>query len=308
MEQPTSFFSFLLVLVAIGLAWLAGYRTRFHQFPGLKRSSQQDYFVGLNYLLNDEPDDAIDIFIEALEINSDTLATHLALGTLLRRRGKVDRSISHYQQLLEIGNFSGREQCEIKIQLARSFISAGLLDRAERLLEELAKHRDEIVNKASDIRRAYESIKSKQEILSKESANNPEDFENMTSKLLQLKSEFDALKSQRQEVAEKIAAEDIKIDKIDAEITLRKKKRRESGSDDYQQVGNINRKISTLRAELVLIDTQMRQIYTEVGKYISRNSSDPKCVKLSKKKQSIIHVMLILRKSINLNRKLADVK
>lgn len=175
------------------------------------------------------------------------------------------------------------------------------------LLEELAKHRDEIVNKASDIRRAYESIKSKQEILSKESANNPEDFENMTSKLLQLKSEFDALKSQRQEVAEKIAAEDIKIDKIDAEITLRKKKRRESGSDDYQQVGNINRKISTLRAELVLIDTQMRQIYTEVGKYISRNSSDPKCVKLSKKKQSIIHVMLILRKSINLNRKLADV-
>lgn len=176
------------------------------------------------------------------------------------------------------------------------------------LLEELAKHRDEIVNKASDIRRAYESIKSKQEILSKESANNPEDFENMTSKLLQLKSEFDALKSQRQEVAEKIAAEDIKIDKIDAEITLRKKKRRESGSDDYQQVGNINRKISTLRAELVLIDTQMRQIYTEVGKYISRNSSDPKCVKLSKKKQSIIHVMLILRKSINLNRKLADVK
>ena len=138
MEQPTSFFSFLLVLVAIGLAWLAGYRTRFHQFPGLKRSSQQDYFVGLNYLLNDEPDDAIDIFIEALEINSDTLATHLALGTLLRRRGKVDRSISHYQQLLEIGNFSGREQCKIKIQLARSFISAGLLDRAERLLEELA--------------------------------------------------------------------------------------------------------------------------------------------------------------------------
>lgn len=137
MEQPTSVFSFLLVLIAIGLAWLAGYRSRFHHFPGLKRSPQQDYFVGLNYLLNDEPDDAIDIFIEALEVNSDTLATHLALGTLLRRRGKFDRSISHYQQLLDSGNFSGREQSEIKIQLVRSFISAGLLDRAERLLEEL---------------------------------------------------------------------------------------------------------------------------------------------------------------------------
>lgn len=138
MEQPTSFFSFLLVLIAIGLSWLAGYRSRFHHFPGLKRSPQQDYFVGLNYLLNDEPDDAIDIFIEALEVNSDTLATHLALGTLLRRRGKVDRSISHYQQLLDSDNFSGREQCEIKIQLIRSFISAGLLDRAELLLNEFA--------------------------------------------------------------------------------------------------------------------------------------------------------------------------
>lgn len=137
MGQPTSVFSFLLVLIAIGLAWLAGYRSRFHHFPGLKRSQQQDYFVGLNYLLNDEPDDAIDIFIEALEVNSDTLATHLALGTLLRRRGKVDRSISHYQQLLDSNNFSSREQSEIKIQLVRSFISAGLLDRAERLLGEL---------------------------------------------------------------------------------------------------------------------------------------------------------------------------
>jgi len=132
-------FSFLLVLIAIGLAWLAGYRSRFHHFPGLKRNTQQDYFVGLNYLLNDEPDDAIDIFIEALEVNSDTLATHLALGTLLRRRGKVDRSIAHYQQLLDSASFSGREQSEIKIQLVRSYIAAGLLDRAEKLLEDLVK-------------------------------------------------------------------------------------------------------------------------------------------------------------------------
>lgn len=137
MGQHASAFTFILVLIAIGLAWLAGYRSRFHHFPGLRRSPRQDYFVGLNYLLNDEPDDAIDIFIEALEINSDTLATHLALGTLLRRRGKVDRSIAHYEQLLTSSSFSTREQGEIKIQLVRSFISAGLLDRAERLLDEM---------------------------------------------------------------------------------------------------------------------------------------------------------------------------
>jgi lipopolysaccharide assembly protein B len=137
MEQSASLFSFALVLIAIGLAWVVGYRSRFYKFPGLKRNLEQDYFVGLNYLLNDEPDDAIDIFIEALEVNSATLATHLALGTLLRRRGKVDKSIAHYQSLLQSSEFSSREISEIKIQLVRSFIAAGLLDRAERLLEDL---------------------------------------------------------------------------------------------------------------------------------------------------------------------------
>ncbi|MEY3659207.1 MAG: hypothetical protein RLZZ169_32 [Pseudomonadota bacterium] len=137
MGPAQSIFTFLLVLIAIGLAWLTGYRSRFQRFPGLKRSPHQDYFVGLNYLLNDEPDDAIDIFIEALEVSSDTLATHLALGTLLRRRGKFDRSIALFEQILANPAFSSREQCDIKIQLVKSFIAAGLLDRAERLLEEL---------------------------------------------------------------------------------------------------------------------------------------------------------------------------
>jgi lipopolysaccharide assembly protein B len=136
MAQPNSFFSFLLVLVAIGFAWLAGYRSRFQRIPGLKRSPQQDYFIGLNYLLNDEQEDAIDVFMETLEINAGTLTTHLALCTLLRRRGEVDRSISRLEQLLTHA-FSTREHSEIKVQLARSFIAAGLLDRAEKLLDEL---------------------------------------------------------------------------------------------------------------------------------------------------------------------------
>src|SRR5690606_3494802 len=98
--------------------------------PGLKRSPDQDYFVGLNYLLNDEPDDAIDIFTAGLELNGDTLDTHLALCTLLRRRGKVDRAISHNQQLLGSQLFNARETCEIKINLVRCYVAAGLLDRA----------------------------------------------------------------------------------------------------------------------------------------------------------------------------------
>lgn len=228
------------------------------------------------------------------------------LRKLINERTRVVSELDECQQKLNEVHQGKASISDTSNQLFQNLLEER--QNALNLLEELAKHRDEIVNRASDIRRAYESIKSKQEILNKENANNPEDFENMTNKLLQLKSEFAVLKSERQEVAEKIATEDIKIDKIDAEITLRKKERRESGSDDYRQIGNINRKISTLRAELVLIDNQMRQIYTEVGKYISRNRLDPKCVKLSKKKHNIIHVMLKLRISINLNRKLAEVK
>lgn len=139
MPQISSFVFLLLMLIALALAWFAGYRSRFRKLPGLKRNPEQDYFIGLNYLLNDEPDDAIDIFIDALELNSNTLATHLALCTLLRRRGKVDRAIEHGQYLLAEQSFGLRESNEIRINLVRSYLAAGLLDRAEKLLEELKR-------------------------------------------------------------------------------------------------------------------------------------------------------------------------
>ncbi len=139
MPQISPALFIFLMLFALALAWLAGYRSRFRKLPGLKRNPEQDYFVGLNYLLNDEPDDAIDIFIDALELNSGTLATHLALCTLLRRRGKVDRAIEHGQFLLAEQSFGLRESNEIRINLVRSYLAAGLLDRAEKLLEELKR-------------------------------------------------------------------------------------------------------------------------------------------------------------------------
>ncbi len=99
--------------------------------------SSQDYFVGLNYLLNDEPDEAIDAFITALEINSQTIESHLALGALLRRRGKVDKAINVHQALLARPNLERDLSNLIRLQLALNYIAAGMLDRAERLLKEV---------------------------------------------------------------------------------------------------------------------------------------------------------------------------
>ena len=137
MDPIATLIPYSLLVLALGAAWWAGYRSRFRAARGQQHRPEQDYFIGLNYLLNDEPDDAIDIFISALEQNSDTLETHLALCTLLRRRGKVDRAIAHAEQLLGAAHFSLAENNAIKLNLVRSHIAAGLLDRAERLLAEL---------------------------------------------------------------------------------------------------------------------------------------------------------------------------
>ena len=139
---------YLLLLGALALGWTLGRGKRNSSSSvtsqSFKNLSAKDYFIGLNYLLNDEPDDAIDLFIESLEINSGTLETHMALGTLLRRRGKVDRSITVCQDLLGQNGFSQTEMNEIKLNLVQSYIAAGLLDRAENLLKELRKEKGNI--------------------------------------------------------------------------------------------------------------------------------------------------------------------
>jgi lipopolysaccharide assembly protein B len=137
MERMT-FYLFLLIAICAG--WLLG-RLGSARTARARTSTKsdlfQDYFVGLNYLLNDEPDEAIDTFIKALEINSDTVETHLALGALLRRRGKVDKAINVHQALLARPNLGRDFSNSVRLQLALNYIAAGLLDRAERLLKEV---------------------------------------------------------------------------------------------------------------------------------------------------------------------------
>lgn len=129
---------YIVLLLAVACGWLLGR----YSYSGRRKSRRShdvfnDYFVGLNYLLNDEPDEAIDTFINALEINGDTPETQLALGALLRRRGKVDKAIKVHQALLARAGLTREFSDSTRLQLAIDYISAGLLDRAERLLNDL---------------------------------------------------------------------------------------------------------------------------------------------------------------------------
>lgn len=136
----------LLVLVAIAIGWFLGRKGR---VTGSVQSTDvaavpSQYYKGLNYLLNDHPDGALDAFIEALEVNSETLETHIAVGNLMRRKGEVERAIRIHQNLLARPSLPKEHLHQAHLELARDFIAAGLLDRAERLLEELLNEAPEL--------------------------------------------------------------------------------------------------------------------------------------------------------------------
>ena len=129
-----------LLLAAVAIGWWLGRRER--RGPGPPATSPglaRDYFVGLNYLLNDQQDRAIETFIGALEVNSDTIETHLALGNLFRTRGEADRAVKIHQNLLARPTLTGDQEERVQLELSRDFLHLGLLDRAERLLQGLVK-------------------------------------------------------------------------------------------------------------------------------------------------------------------------
>lgn len=174
-------------------------------------------------------------------------------------------------------------------------------------LEDLARDRDLVVAKAREVRRSYDGIKTKIEVLEKEDTFSPEQRDKNTAKITELKKSFIALKKERQAIADKIAEGDARIDEIDTEILARKKERREQASEAFHHISDANQEMSTLRAEIGVLDTQMRQLYSEIGRYVSRAAiHDPDCKKACQNYTGLVDVMGALRKSIRLNHRLAE--
>ncbi|MGI9307689.1 MAG: hypothetical protein ACR2P6_00425 [Gammaproteobacteria bacterium] len=96
-----------------------------------------DYLKGLNYILNEQPDQALEVFVRMVGVDAETLETHFALGSLFRRRGEVDRAIRIHQNLIARPNLGAMHRDQAFFALAEDYLSAGLLDRAEKLLLQL---------------------------------------------------------------------------------------------------------------------------------------------------------------------------
>lgn len=127
----------LLVPAAFACGWFAARRAAVHRSGVRVSELSSDYFRGLNYLLNEEQDKAIEVFLKLAEYNSDTVETHLALGNLFRRRGEVDRAIRLHQHLVSRPGLTEAMKTVALLELGEDYMRAGLLDRAEALFCDL---------------------------------------------------------------------------------------------------------------------------------------------------------------------------
>lgn len=120
----------LALPVAFALGWV-GSRFDLRQWRREQRSSPKAYFKGLNLLLNEQQDKAIDAFIEAVQNDPDTSELHFALGNLFRRRGEFERAVRVHQHLMQRADLSASERERAQHALAQDYVKAGLFDRAE---------------------------------------------------------------------------------------------------------------------------------------------------------------------------------
>lgn len=133
-------FSLSWVLLGLPLAFVLGWlasRLDLRQIRLENHQAPKAYFKGLNFLLNEQQDQAIDAFIEAVQSDPDTSELHFALGNLFRRRGEYQRAVRVHQHLLSRGDISQADRHRAQHALALDYLKAGLLDRAEEALLKL---------------------------------------------------------------------------------------------------------------------------------------------------------------------------
>jgi len=131
-----------------GLGWLAA-RIDIKQLVTESRALPVSYFRGINFLVNEQQDKAIEAFIEVVKVDPQTIELHFALGSLFRRRGEVERAIRMHQNLVDREDLPAEQRLDAIYELAQDYLKAGLLDRAEELFRKLeGTARDEVASLA----------------------------------------------------------------------------------------------------------------------------------------------------------------
>ena len=130
----------LILPLFFTLGWIAA-RVDIKQLIAESTTLPAAYFKGLNFLISDQHQKAVEAFSEAIHANSDSLELHFALGSLFRRTGETDRAINMHLNLLDKKELTENQKDAVRAELAQDYLKAGLYDRAEELFKNLKDKR-----------------------------------------------------------------------------------------------------------------------------------------------------------------------
>ena len=136
MNDLFEYWQLLLIPLFFGLGWAAA-RVDMRQVVHESRALPRSYFQGLNFLLNEQPDKAIDSFLEVAKVDSQTVELHFALGNLFRRRGETERAIRMHQNLIDREDLDEMVRLHALSELGQDYLKSGLLDRAEDIFNKM---------------------------------------------------------------------------------------------------------------------------------------------------------------------------
>ena len=144
----------MLLPVAAASGWWAARYSHRKTNAGSRAVLNSAYGQGLNYLLNEQPDKATEVLVQMLAVDPDTVELHLALGSLFRRRGEVDRAIRVHENVVGRASLSEDLRAQASLELGRDFLKAGLLDRAEQLFARMlaqGRYEKEVCRHLADV-------------------------------------------------------------------------------------------------------------------------------------------------------------
>jgi len=156
---------FLLLPLAFYSGWKASGRSL--RSPKSEKRQLSDNFVkGVNFLLNEEPDKALDLFLNRPEIDEYTAETYLLLGNLFRNRGEVDRALSVHQNLIGRASLNRQQKATTMLALGKDFLAAGMMDRAEQVFTELLRGDNSTEDALDALRNIYEQTQEWEKAIS----------------------------------------------------------------------------------------------------------------------------------------------
>lgn len=204
----------LLLPVAAAAGWWSANRTADKRQSAAAPELNDEYVRGLNYLLNEQPDKAIEALINVVDTDHETVNTHLVLGALFRRRGEIERAIRIHQNVIARPTLTTAQREAAMLELGTDYLKAGVLDRAENIFQKLVENKSQNTRVYQRLQEIYEQQKDWQQAISSAAKRKRLGDESQASQIAHYRCEIaeQCLKNEQLNEAEKLLQQALKSD------------------------------------------------------------------------------------------------